>query len=33
MSVVCGDPVERVLRLVGVGDIPALRVVRTHGDH
>jgi anti-anti-sigma regulatory factor len=33
MSIVCGDPVERVLRLVGVTSIAAVRVVRTHGEH
>lgn len=33
VSIVCGDPVERVLRLVGVTSIAAVRVVRTHGQH
>jgi anti-anti-sigma regulatory factor len=33
MSIVCSDPVERVLRLVGVTTIAAVRVVRTHGEH
>jgi hypothetical protein len=33
VSIVCGDPVEGVLRLVGVTSIAAVRVVRTHGEH
>ena len=33
MSIVCGDPVERVLRLVGVTSIAAVRVARIHGEY
>ena len=32
MSILCAGPVLRMLRLAGVTDIPAVRVVSTHGE-
>ncbi|HEX6873817.1 MAG TPA: STAS domain-containing protein, partial [Micromonosporaceae bacterium] len=33
MSVVCGGQVWKVLSLAGATEVPALRVVRTNGEH
>lgn len=32
MTVVCGGPVARMLHLVSAGEVPSLRVTRTHGE-